>query len=123
MGLVFLSTVIIIGLVVSGNTTGSQLAENATLSGCRSATVARLNNARVANDHAQNAAIQIGVDAATGEITGLTPTLAQVQASRQAVVTADELLTQAERQYQEEYELSNKDPDRFIKECRARGDI
>ena len=119
MFLVFAATVIVISLQVSGNTTTLRLDSSSTLASCRAASTARLNRARVNSDHAQSAAILIGVDAATGR----TVSQEQIDYVRDVVADTDAALTEAQNQYQEEYELSNKDKDEFISDCRERGDI
>lgn len=111
MTVVVVGTIVIIALVVTGNTTTSRLDENSTLSACRAASTARLNGARVQTDHAQNSILLgIGDDEA-------------LAVAQEGVERADRHLTEAEQQYQEEYELSNKDKSQFIEECRARGDV
>jgi hypothetical protein len=111
MMVVIIGTVVIIGLVLTGNTTTSRLDDSATLAGCRAASTARLNGARVQTDHAQNAVL-LGIGVQNGFIE-----------AKEFVRAADEALTKAEQQYQNEYDLSNKDKQQFIKDCRARGDI
>jgi hypothetical protein len=111
MMVVIIGTMIIIGLVLTGNTTTSRLDDSATLAGCRAASTARLNGARVQTDHAQNAVLL-----SIGQPGG-------IEQAREFVRIADEALTSAEQQYQDEYDQSNKDKQQFIKDCRARGDI